>query len=87
MAIPGGEHQDDFLARVSGFVDQLLSGEDGTYVITTHFGVIKGILNHLMGYDKKQLRQLAVKPGAIVKLTIKEDRVRLDELIQTFDKV
>lgn len=86
MAIPEGEHQDDFLARVRAFIDELLSGADGTYVIASHFGVIKAILNHLMGYDKLQLRQLAIKPGALVKLSIKKDRVRLDELIQTFDK-
>lgn len=86
-AIPGGEHQDDFLMRVQHFIDELLKGEDGTYVITAHFGVLKAILNHLMGFSKKQLRSMAIKPGAVVKLTIKEDRVRLDELVQTYDRV
>jgi broad specificity phosphatase PhoE len=85
--IPGGEHQDDFLSRVNSFVDELLAGEDGTYVIASHFGVIKAMLHHLMGYDKKGLRQLAIKPGAVIKLTIKKDRVRMDELIQTMDQV
>lgn len=87
VALPGGEHQDDFLLRVKTFLDELLVGEDGTYVITSHFGVIKAILHHLMGYDKKRLRQFAIKPGAIIKLTIKKDRVRMDELIQTFNEV
>lgn len=82
--IPGGEHQKDFLKRVADFVDELLAGEDGTYVITAHFGVIKAMLNHLMGYDKKQLRSIEIKPGAVMKLSVKKDRVRLDELIQTF---
>lgn len=85
--IPSGENQRDFLGRVQGFIDELLSGEDGTYVITAHFGVIKAILNHLMGYDKTQLRAMAIKPGAVVRLSVKEDRVRLDELIQTFNRV
>lgn len=84
VAMPGGEHQDEFLARVQSFIDELLAGEDGTYVITSHFGVIKATLNHLMGYDKQMLRQLAIKPGAVIKLSIKKDRVRMDELIQTF---
>ncbi len=82
--IPGGEHQNDFLHRVRDFIDELLAGEEGTYVITAHFGVIKALLNHLMGYDKKQLRAIEIKPGAVIKLSVKKDRVRLDELIQTF---
>jgi broad specificity phosphatase PhoE len=85
--LPGGEHQDDFLARVNEFVDELLEGEDGTYAITSHFGTIKAILHHLMDYDKQRLRQFAIKPGAIIKLTIKKDRVRMDELIQTYDLI
>jgi len=85
--IPEGENQKDFLLRVQAFIDELLLKEDGTYVLTTHFGVIKGILNYLMGYDKKQLRAMAIKPGAVIKLSIKKDRVRLDELIQTYDRV
>jgi len=85
VSLPGGEHQDDFLSRVNTFIDELLAGDDGTYVLASHFGVIKAILNHLMGYDKKALRQFAIKPGAIIKLTIKKDRVRMDELIQTYD--
>ncbi|VDN47148.1 conserved protein of unknown function [Petrocella atlantisensis] len=87
VALPGGEHQDDFLTRVNDFIDELLAGDDGTYVLAGHFGVIKAILNHLMGYDKKALRQFAIKPGAIIKLTINKDKVRMDELIQTFDSV
>lgn len=85
--IPGGEHQDDFLLRVNSFIDELLAGEDGTYAVTSHFGTIKAILHHLMGYNKVSLRQFAIKPGAIIKLTIKKDRVRMDELIQTFDLI
>lgn len=85
--IRGGEHQDVFLARVQNFIDELLAGEDSTYIITSHFGVMKAVLNYLMGYDKKLLRGLALKPGVVVKLTVKKDRVRLDELIQTFDRV
>lgn len=85
--IRGGERQDDFLARVQNFIDELLEKEDGCYVITAHFGVIKAALNHLMGYTKKDLRTMAIKPGAVIKLTIKKDRVRLDELIQTYDRV
>lgn len=85
--IPSGEHQKDFLVRVQGFVDEVLTYETGTYVLTAHFGVIKAILNYLMGYNKKQLRGMAIKPGAVVKLSIKKDRVRLDELIQTFNRV
>ncbi len=85
--IPNGEQQDDFLKRVQSFIDELMEKEPKTYVITAHFGVIKAVLNYLMGYDKKMLRQLAIKPGAIVKLTVKKDRVRLDELVQTFDRV
>lgn len=84
VAMPNGEHQDEFLARVQDFINELLAGKDGSYVITSHFGVIKATLNHLMGYDKKMLRQLAIKPGAVIKLSIKKDRVRMDELIQTF---
>jgi broad specificity phosphatase PhoE len=87
VALPGGEHQDDFLSRVNSFVDELLAGEDGIYAITSHFGAIKAILHHLMGYDKQRLRQFAIKPGAIIKLTIKKDRVRMDELIQTIDLI
>ncbi len=83
----GGEHQDDFLDRVQNFIDELLQKEDGCYLITAHFGVIKAALNHLMGYTKKDLRTMAIKPGAVIKLTIKKDRVRLDELIQTYDRV
>lgn len=85
--IPEGEHQDAFLARVHHFTDELLASEDGSYVITAHYGVLKAMLNHLLGYTKKQLRGMAIKPGAVVKLTVKKDRVRLDELIQTYDKV
>lgn len=85
--IPGGEHQDDFLKRVQNFTDELIAGEDGSYVITAHFGVLKAMLNHLMGYSKQQLRAMAIKPGAVIKLTVKKDRVRLDELVQTYDRV
>lgn len=85
--IPGGEHQDEFLVRVQNFVDELLAGDDGTYVITAHFGVLKAILNHLLGFTKIQLRSMAIKPGAVVKLSVKKDRVRLDELVQTYDRV
>lgn len=86
-AIPGGEHQDDFLKRVQEFVDEVLAGEDGTYLITAHFGVIKAAINYLLGYSKAHLRTMAIKPGAIIKLKVKPDRVRLDELIQTFDRI
>jgi len=85
--IPEGEHQDAFLKRVQSFTDELIAGDKGTYVVTAHFGVLKAMLNHLMGYSKKQLRGMAIKPGAVIKLSIKEDRVRLDELIQTYDRV
>lgn len=81
--IAGGEHQDLFLGRVDQFLKELLRKENGTYAITAHFGVIKAALHLLMGFDKKMLRQLSIKPGAILKLGIKEDRVRIDELIQT----
>ena len=86
-AIPGGEHQDDFLSRVRQFVDQLLGGDDGTYILTAHYGVIKAILNYLLDYDKKRFREMAIKPGAIVRVAIKQDRNRFDELIQTYDRV
>lgn len=85
--IPEGENQKDFLLRVQNFVDELLQKEDGSYVLIAHYGVIKAILNHLMGYTKSQFRTIAIKPGAVVKLSIKKDRVRLDELIQTYDRV
>lgn len=84
--IRDGEDQDDFLARVQNFLDDLLQGQEGCYVITAHFGVIKAALNYLMGYTKKDLRAMAIKPGALVKVTVKKDRVRLDELIQTFHR-
>lgn len=82
--IQDGEHQKDFLDRVGGFTHELLSKKTGTYVITAHYGVIKAMLHHLMGFDKNMMRLLLIKPGAVVKLTVKKDRVRLDELIQTY---
>jgi alpha-ribazole phosphatase len=83
--ISGGEHQDIFLKRVDLFLKEVLQKEVGTYAIVAHFGVIKAALHLLMGFDTRMLRQLSIKPGAILKLAVKKDRVRIDELIQTID--
>jgi len=84
VALPGGEKQDEFLLRVKTFIDELLSGQEGSYVLTCHFGTIKAILHHLMAYDQSRLNQLTILPGAIIKVTIEENQVRMDELIQTY---
>lgn len=83
-AIPEGEHQDQFLQRIESFLQDLGKQNQACIGVATHFGVIKGVLHLLFGYDKKTLRSFSIKPGGILHLRVKKDKTRLMEIIQTY---
>jgi len=81
--IPDGECLQDMLNRVKGFIDKV-KGNDGTYIIVSHAGVIQSIITYLLDLELKKMWHFQCAPGGYVEIDYINDFGYLRKLIPSY---
>lgn len=75
---PGGETQQDVVARVVPCIVDILTTHAGqTVVVVSHKSVLRLLLGHLLGMTPPDSRHLRLDPGSLSELRVTGDHVEL----------
>jgi len=70
FAFPGGDRLDDFLSRVSALADRLAADPAQRIAVVTHGGVIRAMICHLLGLDRKNYVLFNVQPASLTTIDL-----------------
>lgn len=72
--IEGGESAMQSYKRISGFIDGLVAGENGTILLVTHLGTIKYILVHLLSLPMEYIWRFTADNGSITRVVVSDEK-------------
>jgi len=70
FAFPGGDRLDDFLSRVSDLAGRLAADPAQRIAVVTHGGVIRAMICHLLGLDRKSYVLFDVRPASLTTIDL-----------------
>ena len=70
FAFPGGDRLDDFLSRVSALAGRLAADPVQRIAVVTHGGVIRAMICHLLGLDRKSYVLFDVQPASLTTIDL-----------------
>tara|TARA_Y100000310_G_C20453212_1_gene701779 strand:+ start:166 stop:771 length:606 start_codon:yes stop_codon:yes gene_type:complete len=77
-----GESIQQITSRVSAFLEKV-KDEEGTVLVVTHSGTLRGLLDGLLDYSHEEVANLRFKQTSLTSLTIEDGKVTLDVINST----
>jgi len=77
-----GESIKQITQRVAAFLE-MVKGEEGTVLVVTHSGTLRGLLDGLLDYSHEEVANLRFKQTSLTSITIEDGRVTLDFINST----